>query len=577
MKKLLLFLFVFSFSISNGQQRWIWGTQGTTSNAPGEGYGIAVDLASNVYGTGYFAGNITVGSFMLSGPVANSTAYIIKYRADGVPLWVGQSINTTQYGSTAGFCVATDLTKNVYMAGSAIDTSRFGVDTVFGNSYLALHSNILNPNSFLIKYDSNGNILWLRQSIGASPKCVGQTNSVCTDNKKNVCITGYLKDTIKFGSYTLIDNSESPFLVKYDSSGNVKWAQQAFTISTLDISKGNGVVADSKDNIYITGGFRDSTHFGRDSLYSAYNGFGDMFLVKYNASGSVLWARQSKSNSFKSNAGGMGIAVDKFSNVYMTGEFQDTVNFGNVQLIAQGTSTYDIFIAKYDSNGTLIWAKTAVTFDNDVWEGYTIAADTNGHVFVSFGASGNHDFAIKYGTTTFITHIASTDGGSLIMKLDTAGNLICGNIVAGGGDDQNQLVCVPNGDYVYFGGDMWATTIFGTDTLTLQGNETPFMAKWQPCGVVITDEGQSHEEKKSITLFPNPNNGSFTIQTEGAQNFVPATIEIYNVLGEKVYTQFTTHNSPLTIDLNQPNGLYLYRVISAEGDLIGEGKLVISK
>ena len=89
---------------------------------------------------------------------------------------------------------------------------------------------------------------------------------------------------------------------------------------------------------------------------------------------------------------------------------------------------------------------------------------------------------------------------------------------------------------------------------------------------------------KAISLYPNPNNGVFTIQIVGVQNLVPSTIEIYNILGEKVYSKSPEHSGSLansqgliTIDLNQPNGMYLYRVISTNGDLVGEGKLIINK
>ena len=56
-------------------------------------------------------------------------------------------------------------------------------------------------------------------------------------------------------------------------------------------------------------------------------------------------------------------------------------------------------------------------------------------------------------------------------------------------------------------------------------------------------------------------------------------IEIFNVLGEKMYFQPQTHAGALnTIDLSQqPNGVYLYRVLKEDGSLLGEGKLVIAK
>ncbi len=79
-------------------------------------------------------------------------------------------------------------------------------------------------------------------------------------------------------------------------------------------------------------------------------------------------------------------------------------------------------------------------------------------------------------------------------------------------------------------------------------------------------------------VFPNPSTGIFTVGFAGTQNFVSGEIGIYNVLGEKVYSQFTNHNSPFTIDLSSnPNGIYLYRVITNNGNVLGDGKLIIQK
>jgi uncharacterized repeat protein (TIGR03803 family) len=80
----------------------------------------------------------------------------------------------------------------------------------------------------------------------------------------------------------------------------------------------------------------------------------------------------------------------------------------------------------------------------------------------------------------------------------------------------------------------------------------------------------------SINIYPNPNNGSFTISLLNIND--KCIVEIYNVLGQNVYSKFPAHLSPLTINISsQPNGIYFYRVISGNGNLLGEGKIVIEK
>lgn len=96
---------------------------------------------------------------------------------------------------------------------------------------------------------------------------------------------------------------------------------------------------------------------------------------------------------------------------------------------------------------------------------------------------------------------------------------------------------------------------------------------------ICTGVNEMNDESENVKVYPNPSGGMFTLAfshpelVSGTQ-----TIEVYNVLGEKVYSQLSIINYPLLINLNgQTNGVYLYRVISETGEMIGEGKIVIEK
>jgi hypothetical protein len=100
------------------------------------------------------------------------------------------------------------------------------------------------------------------------------------------------------------------------------------------------------------------------------------------------------------------------------------------------------------------------------------------------------------------------------------------------------------------------------------------------CGQRIPTNIEPLNLKSSgITVYPNPNKGIFTIQSTVVSSQL--TVEVYNMLGEKVYSSIlpqTPKGALNNIDLsNRPNGVYLYRVISENGDVIGQGKLVIQK
>ncbi|HSY76748.1 MAG TPA: T9SS type A sorting domain-containing protein, partial [Bacteroidia bacterium] len=175
--------------------------------------------------------------------------------------------------------------------------------------------------------------------------------------------------------------------------------------------------------------------------------------------------------------------------------------------------------------------------------------------------------------------INNASDATIIMKLDTAGNAICGAILRTGGDDNNGIACSYSGKYVYLGGDIGDTITFNKNFLFTDSAmaEPPFIARWQPCKGGEQGINNISEPNQTSILFPNPNKGVFTIQSpvDSRQSLV----EIYNMLGEKVYTETLRQaqgDNSINIS-NQPAGIYLYRVSSEEGQLISSGKFVIEK
>ena len=127
---------------------------------------------------------------------------------------------------------------------------------------------------------------------------------VTVDSSNNIYVTGYttrgLDGNTRFGSYDF-------FLVKYDSSGTKQWTRQ---LGSSGEDKGWGVAVDSSNNIYVTGNTQaeldGNTHLGHN----------DIFLVKYDSSGTKQWTQQFGTTS---NEYGFGVTVDSSDNIYVTG------------------------------------------------------------------------------------------------------------------------------------------------------------------------------------------------------------------------------------------------------------------
>ena len=120
--------------------------------------------------------------------------------------------------------------------------------------------------------------------------------------------------------------------MKYNSSGTKQWTQQLGTSST-DV--GWGLTSDSSDNIYVSG----YTYGGLDG--NTNSGSEDIFLVKYNSSGTKQWTQQLGTSSTDV---GWGLTSDSSDNIYVSGYTYGGLD-GNTN-----SGGYDIFLVKYISD-----------------------------------------------------------------------------------------------------------------------------------------------------------------------------------------------------------------------------------
>jgi hypothetical protein len=168
---------------------------------------------------------------------------------------------------------------------------------------------------------------WSKQ-LGTSSTDSGW--GVTSDSSDNIYVTG-----LTYGGLDGNTNSGhfDMFLVKYDSSETKQWTKQLGTSSRDD---GQGVITDSSDNIYVTGQTRGDLD-GNTNL-----GYTDIFLVKYDSSGTKQWTKQLGTSSTDE---GEGVTTDSSGNIYVTGGTDGDLD-GNTNL-----GYTDIFLVKYNSSG----------------------------------------------------------------------------------------------------------------------------------------------------------------------------------------------------------------------------------
>jgi gliding motility-associated-like protein len=293
-----------------------------------------------------------------------------------------------------------------------------GHSIYFGNTSLFSTSN---QSDFIVKYDVHGNFQWAKngQELENFGTLVG--NAVAADWNNNVIETGTFSDSVAFGPFKLISApNQSPFLVKYDVNGNVLWAVMPTHLNSS--AQGNYVASDTINNMWEIGTFQDSISFGNTQLHSNNQ---SAYLVKYNSSGNVIWARQIVTHN-NGSATGNCVAVDDSGNAYISGQMSDSLYFGSIGISSHPFNQGQIYLAKYDSSGNCKWA---VNIPAD-WGGTPtpVAVDHSGDVYISAQFSNNFTLAG--------TNLAANAGGcsnSMLAKFDHVGNAIwalCARVVS---------------------------------------------------------------------------------------------------------------------------------------------------
>lgn len=548
MKNFLLSIFLLIGVYGKAQiqtPNWLWA-KNARGTQPDEINGTAVDLNGNLYVAGATSSSMIIfenDTLIKSGNGDN--LFIAKYNPSGDVLWAKNAAGSNFENKCNSISV--DPMGNVYITGYFTSPIIiFGIDTLIDSS------NGYDSDIFVVKYDSSGNVLWAKNPSGTGSEF---GNSICSDPDGNVYITGYFADsfsgdTLIFGPDTLISDysSQDVFIAKYDSSGNALWAKRLGGNSS-DI--GSSIVTDGNGNIYLAGCFLSSTiKFSSDSLNRTGNGF-DMFIIKYDPSGNVLWAKSIGTinvTAFSYEA----ISTDPNDNVFLTGYFENSsLSLGNAMLTNAGGS--DIFIVKYDANGNVIWAKSAGGSNNETVN--SISVDNYGNAYVS-GGFNSSTMDISDLTLTN-TDLAGMYRDVFLAAYSTSGNIVWAQSIGGYNSDEGKSIKIgANGNKYLSGNFNSSSVVFSNDTLTNTGLRDIFVAKFN----VVAGTGIPRESNfpEKFNIYPNPTNGIFTVAAETA---TPFQIILYNILGKEVFRSESLRN--FEIDLSsQPKGIYLLKIIS---------------
>jgi len=298
-----------------------------------------------------------------------SDIFIARYNTNGTLAWAkraGGSGTDVAYGITT-------LSDN-----STIVTGEFTGSAIFGSgeaNQTTLTSSGFPPDIFIAKYNSNGTLTWAKRAGGTSSE-YGRRITSLSDNSS--AVTGYFSGSAIFGqgeaNETTLNSggSYNIFIVQYNSDGTLAWAKQA---GGTNDDVGEAITSLSDNSTVATGYIVGSGTFGEGELNQTTlgaPGSSSIFIAHYNTNGTLAWAKQA--GEAAGSKDGYGITTLSNDSTVVTGYFGGSITFGPGepnQTILTSSGNDDIFIAQYNADGTLAWAKRAGGTGND--EGWGIA------------------------------------------------------------------------------------------------------------------------------------------------------------------------------------------------------------
>ena len=413
---------------SSGELAWARQMGGVSSAS---GHSVALDSSGNVYVAGRFRGT---ADFDPGSGTQNLTSnggedgFVVKLDSNGDFVWA-KSFGGAQTDVARG--VAVDSAGNVYVNGYFRSTADFDPGAGTQNKTAAGSDDI-----YLLKLNADGDFVSVAQ-FGSTG--YDQPSSIAVDSSDNVLLFGNTRGTIDLdpgaGTANFSPSNGDFFIVKLDSNGVYTWSA-GFTGASYGYASesGEALATDSSGNVYATGYYNGTVDFdpGAGTANMTATGNPDVFVLKLNSSGTLLWA---KSLGGSNAAYGRSIDVDSSGNVYTTGNFDGTADFdpgsGTENLSsAGGSGDNDVFVSKLNSSGEFVWAKSFVGTNagcdpmdwmcsNNYEVGYSIAIDGSSNVYAAGYFIETVDFDPGSGTE-YLTSAGS--GDAFIVKMNSAGS-----------------------------------------------------------------------------------------------------------------------------------------------------------
>lgn len=492
---------------------------------------------------------------------ARFSAFILKYSRSGSLLW-GKAIRPESAVQALGLTVLEDNSivislchgGNLYLDSILISKS---ADFSYRNVIIKLsskgelmnkeefYSNIEVDNSGGIESDRNGNLYLISKSRGHLLNSKGDTLY-----RSNLAV-GY-----------------NFFLIKMDSNFNILWMKTIYnnSIYLFDIKidlEDNIIVCglfEGRDLKIDSFGVKNS-----ETIYHPIVGLGDLeiFLLKLSAEGRVLWLKtiQGKDNEYTSYG---SITFDEENNIYFSGAFEsDTLRFNPITSLYKQSNPldhFDIFYTKYDKSGECVWAR-------QIMNGYGGLEDMNSHLLGNnyLVITGNYFSSHLLFGSTDLENRGNCDIYVLLARNDGE---ILGGVTIGEEWYESSFHIASDANQVYILGSFGSKELrFGDGYIrndTTTGKLDGLFIKYHLDSLLSVDDKEVSMDG-SVTIYPNPASESITVQLEAPSHEVLMYYNLYTINGLFVNSGILQGN-PAEISVRYlPAGTYIIKGATRKG------------
>ncbi|AFM02708.1 hypothetical protein Fleli_0212 [Bernardetia litoralis DSM 6794] len=240
-----------------------------------------------------------------------------------------------------------DSVENVYLAGTFLNELNI-------NKQISLKSKG-GTDAFLLKFDTNGKLLWKKQAGGIGNDYVG---AMRMSKEGGVILSGHFKDSTSFDRIKA-DKKEGGYVANYDKNGTILW------VKTEDKTNYSLPQTDRQLNLYLAESYKDKVKIDTNIINNPTRYY-NSYLSKYDNNDKLQWFTIIN----KMNKNGRGevktsdMAIDDDGNIFLGGTFKYAPVFDNIEI--RSGKQDDVFLAKYNNEGKLNWV-LQLTNSNEIY------------------------------------------------------------------------------------------------------------------------------------------------------------------------------------------------------------------